>query len=94
MKVRLVPIPCPTCGAMVDAATDPTDDSLRPVPGDFSICLYCQDIHVFEEVPDNNSELDLREATVEELLTLPIDLVSRYQRAIKRLKESDLWKKS
>jgi hypothetical protein len=47
-----------------------------PQPGDTGICFYCNGIHVFTKT------MDFRLPTEAELAELPLDIVSRYQRAI------------
>jgi len=70
---------CPNCGKLLDGWTDLDSDSV-PGPGDFGICFSCQCIHVF------TNGLGLRTPTVDELLQLPFDVVSRYQRALTAIK--------
>ena len=66
---------CPTCNKRLNGAMDPDGENV-PRPGDTGICIYCHGIHVFTET------MDFRLPTVEELEQMPLDLVSRYQRAI------------
>ena len=76
---RLPPASCPSCGKKLDAATHPTED-VAPSPGDVTICLGCQDLLIFTE------ELGLRRPTEAEIQALPLDEISRYQRALNELK--------
>ncbi len=76
---RLPPATCPSCGKKLDAATHPTED-VAPSPGDVTICLGCQDVLIFTE------ELGLRRPTEAEIQALPLDEISRYQRALWELK--------
>lgn len=55
---------CLGCGAALDAATHLQDESKRPREGDISVCVYCGAMAFTEDG-------FLREATVEELATLP-----------------------
>ena len=66
---------CPDCGKLLNACTDPDSDTV-PAEGDFGICIGCQGVHVFTE------NLSRRRPTEDELLLLPLDVLSRYQRAI------------
>ena len=36
-----IPHECPECDASLDGVRHPTDDNVRPKPGDASICAYC-----------------------------------------------------
>jgi len=76
---RFEPAPCPSCGKSLDAATHPTED-LTPEPGDFTICLGCQDLFVFTD------ELELRAPTTEELGQVPLLETSRFQALITEAK--------
>lgn len=77
---RVKESPCPGCGEMQDGAFGPDSDR-SPEPGDFSICLKCQGIFVFDD------DQQLRELTEADILELPLDLISRYQRALILAKE-------
>lgn len=61
---RMAPCRCPFCGHKIDAATpgpfEPPD--AKPLPGDFSVCVGCVAIVVFDGDP-----LGLRKPTEEEL---------------------------
>lgn len=78
---RLAPVSCPTCGKNLDAATHPTED-VSPSPGDVTICYGCQDILIFTD------ELGLRNVTEEDIPDLPLELVSRYQAALLKVRAS------
>lgn len=78
---RMKASPCPGCGENQDGAFGPDADR-APEPGDFSICLKCQGLYVFGD------DKRLRELTEAEILELPLDLVSRYQRALTKAKEA------
>ncbi len=81
MKItKLPPATCPSCGQKLDAATRFEDD-LEPSPGDVTICVGCQDVLVFTE------ELGLRQPTEAEIQELPLAEISRYQRALGKLKQ-------
>jgi len=73
---------CPTCDAKLDARSDPTGENI-PVPGDFTICIYCRDIFKFSETL---GLLSLEEADIAEL---PLDVVSRYQAVIREVMEKN-----
>ena len=66
---------CPTCGKRLDGVFDPDGENV-PRPGDLGICIYCNGIHVFTET------MDFRLPTEDELVKMPLDILSRYQRAI------------
>lgn len=51
---------CPHCGALINRASEAYGDIARPEPGDFSVCLYCARVCVFE------SGLLLRQPTAAE----------------------------
>jgi hypothetical protein len=38
---------CWHCDRLLDAATDPTDDTAKPEPGAVSFCFYCGAIGIF-----------------------------------------------
>ena len=71
---------CPTCGKKLDGATDFVGNA-TPSPGDFSVCSGCQDILVFTD------ELGLRELTEEDMKGLPLDMLTRYQKALGTVKQ-------
>lgn len=77
---RMPPTDCPECGKLLDGAAAPGSDA-EPKAGDFSICFGCQFIHVF------NEDLSLRAPTEEDLMDLPLDVVSRYQRILTGAKQ-------
>ena len=58
--VRTPETPCPCCGETMDAATCANGDHL-PKAGDFSLCIYCRAINIFEE------DLTIRAARQEEI---------------------------
>lgn len=62
----LPPSSCPTCGYVMDRATNATEESGFPDPGDFSVCLQCAAVLVFDAnlMPMLASTADL--ATLEE----------------------------
>lgn len=76
---RVKASPCPGCGEVQDGAFSPESDD-SPEPGDFSICLECQGLYVFGE------DMQLRELTEAEILEVPLDQVSRFQRNLTRAK--------
>ena len=72
---------CPDCGKLLDAATNPETDDV-PGPGDFGICIDCQGLHVFTET------MGRRPPTEAELALLPLDMLTRYQRALTEVNKS------
>jgi hypothetical protein len=63
-EVRIPSGQCPVCGYETDAATNPLEDSKRPVAGDISICMKCGEIQIF------NEDLTKRESTISDMLDL------------------------
>ena len=72
---------CPGCGKQNDGAAN-LEGTEGPKPGDYSICIGCQGIYVFD------SNLHMKEMTEEDILELPSLLISRYQRFLTKVKES------
>lgn len=66
----------------MDAASDPTDDDAVPAPGDCTICIHCGYLMAYTD------DLTFRELTDEELAEVPLDQVSRIQRARKMAMEN------
>lgn len=77
---RLPAFDCPTCGKKCDAVTTPEGD-YTPEPGDFTICIGCQDVLCFTD------SLELRNVTEADACNLPTLLLSRYQLAITLVKK-------
>lgn len=77
MKMHSLPAAqaCPTCGRENDAVSN-FDNERAPTAGDFSLCIHCQGLHVFD------GSLQLRHPTESDLATVPLDAVSRYQAAM------------
>lgn len=71
---------CPGCGKQNDGAAN-LEGTEGPKPGDYSICIGCQGIFVFD------SNLHMKEMTEEDILELPTLLISRYQRMLSKIKE-------
>lgn len=38
---------CPNCSNLIEAATHAGDGGAVPEPGNFNVCAYCGDLHVF-----------------------------------------------
>jgi hypothetical protein len=57
---------CPSCGKLCDAATAVEKDN-KPSPGDFSVCLDCGHVMIFDH------DLRLRELRGEEFHTIAGD---------------------
>ena len=56
---HIKPNTCKACGYQFDGAATIVGDA-RPNPGDYSVCLKCTDVAVFDE------QLNVRPATAEE----------------------------
>jgi hypothetical protein len=75
----LPPSACPYCDYLTDGASDPTG-KYTPKPGDFSICLACAQLLVFD------SGLKLRKPSpAEEKTAKQLESVQRFQRAVRSL---------
>jgi hypothetical protein len=74
---RLPPDHCPSCGALIDAATD-VEGPHRPEPGDNSICLYCASLLRY------GADLRLELATLSEI---PIQYRAKFAAAMRHAKE-------
>ena len=79
MTTRLFESECLGCGKLLGAAADPTDDDAVPEPGDITICIGCGYLMVFAD------DLTFREIREDEILEVPLDQVSRLQRALTTL---------
>lgn len=71
---------CPGCGKQNDGAAN-LEGAEGPEPGDYSICIGCQGIFVFD------SNLHMKEMTEDDILELPSLLISRYQRMLSIIKQ-------
>jgi hypothetical protein len=62
---------CPKCGAHLDAAmpVGKEEDTARPAPGDYSVCITCGALLVFEK------NMRVRELSLEEMETMESDTV-------------------
>jgi hypothetical protein len=49
MGIRIGHDHCPYCGTHLDAVTDATDDDAPPSPGDFTVCIECCGVLVFDD---------------------------------------------
>lgn len=76
MNVRIPENPRPSCGALINTATNPTDDTLKPEPGDITMCLYCGELFSF------GPALDLRP------LDIPADADSGILIEIQRMRSA------
>lgn len=74
---------CPACGAEFDSATGTTTDD-APKPGDFSVCLYCCAILVF------NEDLTNRRMSIEEYVDLAAEEKTAIKNAINEIRASRL----
>jgi hypothetical protein len=82
--MKVPPSICPTCQYLNDAATYLQDETVQPKPDDFSVCLNCGEILIF------NADLTTRSVTLNDLVDLPPEIhaeLTRMQRAVRRLPE-------
>lgn len=49
LKTGITPTTCPTCGYKLDAASHLEDQTVRPSPGDFTVCFNCAGLLRFDE---------------------------------------------
>lgn len=71
--IDTIPNSCWNCGAPFGAAADVLDEGQSPTPGDFSVCLKCAAIGVFED------DLSVRQPELSELgAALRAERVSEY----------------
>lgn len=68
---RLPPAPCPACHEVQNAATCIDDDVARPKPNDFSVCINCGEVLLF------NDDMTVRRAELNDLMNVPADV--RYE---------------
>jgi hypothetical protein len=64
---------CPCCLKTLDGATS-AGERKTPLPGDFSVCVYCTSILQF------NTDLTLRQITAETLAAIPPSLREQLER--------------
>jgi hypothetical protein len=72
-SIRTKPMPCPYCGTLNDAASDPFGRA-TPQPGDTSMCIDCGEFSVFTDA------MTLRALTAPEFAALPLDLQTKLVR--------------
>lgn len=66
---------CPSCGYKVDCATELHHEPIKPIKGDFSICLNCGQLNKFD------AALSLVPSTVEDESNLSATLFSEVKKA-------------
>lgn len=75
--VKLAPAACPTCGKLLDAASQ-ADGNGAPKSGDITVCLHCGVALMFQLVGlpsfGEDRKLGLRVLTDEEREQLPLDV--------------------
>ena len=73
---------CNVCGYEMDCATEAVGNHRnRPKPGDFSLCMKCGELFVFDE------QMRLAEPTIAQLTVVPIEtaaVIRRTQRMIRK----------
>lgn len=82
MTTRIPEGECLQCGKKMDAASNLADDALVPEPGDVTLCIHCGYIMAFAD------DLTFRAVTEEEIKEIPLDEISRFQRARKVVMEN------
>ncbi len=71
--------PCPSCGKRLDRSTGVSEEGeylkeeVEPRPGDITVCVYCSEVLTFTE------DMQLRQATPDEVLELGLLALSRAQ---------------
>ena len=59
------PTRCPFCNKLIEGATDPEFQGIKPFPGGYCVCLDCSRISIFDE------NLKLRKLTTREGIDMP-----------------------
>lgn len=49
MSIKMEGLRCPYCGWEYDAAKSVTEEEVLPSEGDYSLCIRCGEIGIFEE---------------------------------------------
>lgn len=79
MKRRETMLPkptlCPHCGAKLDASTELSHDDAAPEVGDYSMCLHCGCILIY------NSDFTMRRAELDDLAKLEKETLLLLMRA-------------
>jgi len=77
MKTTVTPNSiCPYCGHKFNRASNP--EGQVPTPGDYSVCIECSEILVFDD------DLLLRKPTDKELEDVPLDSLSKIQNLLRK----------
>ncbi|CAK1277870.1 Uncharacterised protein [Burkholderia pseudomallei] len=77
---------CPHCGAPHDRHSDPTRPNKAPINGDWSICIDCGEVSVF----DLHEHCTLRAPTTDEANDIASDPgVLAYRLAWRRMKDDN-----
>lgn len=77
--VHAVPAVCPECGDVHDCQSNASPDDTRPpVPGDFTVCLNCGEVMVFDDA------LRPRRSTLEERSEAPDMLMAAVKWIVER----------
>jgi len=71
---------CNVCGYEMDAATE-TNGNGRPQPGDFSLCLKCGELYVFDE------QMKIQEPTIAQLTVVPIETAAEIRRTQRMIRK-------
>ena len=48
-STKMKPSPCPTCGGIMDGATQIHNRPVEPKPGDITICLHCGALNQYDD---------------------------------------------
>jgi hypothetical protein len=94
-STRMPFLHCPACGNRIDGATGVSLDEqpIRPKAGNFSVCLYCATLLIFEENVASLSRLGVRRAAACEAEAMRSDpqqaeLLTRMLAAARALRRS------
>lgn len=72
---------CPVCQTKLDCCSHPSDDTVLPVQGDLTICLYCGEILMFDV------DMNLKSPTPEEIVEADLLELSRAQRIVREYQQ-------
>jgi len=68
---------CPKCGVILNVAVDPSGTRQKPKSGDYSICIKCGQLLIF------NDEINLVQVTDEQFNLLPEDIQQYLKKSVR-----------